>query len=151
MTSQFPTQVAPSWMQERRTKVLMALAGALGATVAIAGIGTYDALDINDSDAPANTTNSLIPTYPASRDGVRGHVDVDQPVSVDVPAAPLPIEPIQPSSRAPRYPASREGVRGHVDFDPGITLGVTSDPIQPSSREPNYPASRDGVRGHVDN
>lgn len=150
MTSQFPTQAAPSWMQERRTKILMALAGALGATVAIAGIGAYDALDINDSDRPANTTNSLIPNYPASRDGVRGHVDVDQPFVVDVPAAPSPIEPVQPSARVPRYPASRDGVRGHVDSDPGTTLGVTRDPVQPSSHEPNYPASRDGVRGHVD-
>ncbi|MEX0784174.1 MAG: hypothetical protein WD557_16145 [Dehalococcoidia bacterium] len=145
MAHQFPSRPAPSWMQDQRGKVLMALAGALGATLAIGGIATYDALDFNDSNPPANTTNQLVPSYPASRDGVRGHVDFG-PGTLGVTS-----DPIQPSSREPNYPASRDGLRGHVDFDPGITLGVTSDPIQPSSREPNYPASRGGVRGHVDN
>jgi hypothetical protein len=101
-------------MQEHRTKILMALAGALGATVAIAGIGTYDALDINDSDPPANTTNRLLPNYPASRDGMRGHVDLDAGLGLDVPDAPLPGEPVQPSRPGPNYPPSRDGIRGHV-------------------------------------
>lgn len=76
-----------------------------------AGRGQVDADPTVGLDSAAPLTRRE-PTYPESRQGVRGPVDGDPSVRLGVTR-----DSVQPSAREPKYPASREGQRGHVDVE----------------------------------
>ena len=108
-----------------------------------AGLWTSTQNDSSSPVAPAASESGVHqPNYPASREGVRGHVDVD-----DVLGGMVVSSETQPVTHQPNYPASREGVRGHIDVEDVLAISSGSQAI---SHQPNYPASREGARGHVD-
>ncbi|MBE0611574.1 MAG: hypothetical protein IH609_19495, partial [Dehalococcoidia bacterium] len=118
--------------------ILLALGGTVVAAAVVTAVAVRQSPESNSLSGVSAQVNS--PLYPASREGVRGHVDIDPPL---VAAG----ESVRSTSRLPNYPASREGVRGHVDIDPPLV--AASESARSTSRLPNYPASREGVRGHV--
>ncbi len=107
---------------------------AVGGTVVAAALVTAVAVRQSSGGTSPSDVSAQInsPLYPASREGIRGHVDVDSSLATASDSAR--------STTGPLYPASREGIRGHVDVD--SSLATASDRAQSTSSSPNYPASR---------
>ena len=127
---------------------LIAIIGGAVLVSVVVAAGLWDSTQ-NDASSPAAlpvpVSAAHQPNYPASREGVRGHIDVDDVLGALV----LSSEP-QTAAHQPNYPASRDGVRGHVDVEDVLGAMAVSGETQSNTHEPNYPASREGVRGHID-
>jgi hypothetical protein len=137
---------APSWFPPTGHIALSVVSACLGAVIAFSATAGWAALQSQQEEPEPASAALLVPVgsrsdgpnYPASREGVRGHVDSDSSlvvVSTDTLA-----------SRRLSNPASREGARGHVDSDSSL---VASSSERLASRQANYPPSREGVRGQV--
>jgi hypothetical protein len=104
------------WGLDRRPLVVAATGAVFGAAATIAVIAGWSAFGPVDAaeaagrtSAAASTSGATEPNYPASREGVRGPIDVDSGF--------VAAEVAQTIDEQPNYPASREGVRGPISPD----------------------------------